>query len=353
MDMGSRHQRTILAAAALAVLAVGSTSDAPAQPGRAVPAIFEQSLQLPGEGDRIRRPSALFFDADQGEILLGDSSRNRIVIFDQEGTYRYEFSGLDHFAVPLDVVVDSQGQILVLGSTRDGARIFRFDFDGLFLGPVEIDVAEARVVDLAIDEQDRVYVAIPDRGEIVMLREDRVVRVLQVDHLLEGLPEGEAIFGEMAARDDRLYVPQATVGSVAILDVETGEQVGSIGARGENPGELIFPVAVSLPKPGMITVLDKMRFAVVCYASTGRFLGEFGGKGQRDGWFYHPQLLAPAGDGRMIIGQIFEDRVQICRIPEFILERAEVEEKTHSVNTNPDRGSGQNSIPNHRLEQTR
>lgn len=353
--MNARHPRSWIStglALTLALLGVGVFSSARSQPGRAVPAIFEQSIQLPGEGDRIQRPSALFFDAAQGEIFVGDSSRNRIVIFSQNGTYRYEFSGLDRFALPLDLVVDSQGQILILGSTREGARLFRYDFDGLFLHEVDTSQIDgARMTDLAIDESDNLFVAQQNQRKIFILRDDRIESVIDVAPLLEGVPENEAIFGQMEAADGRIYLPLSTVGSVVVIDLETGQQVGSIGFRGENPGELVFPVAVSLPNPGMITVLDKMRFAVVCYDPRGRFLGEFGGKGQRDGWFYHPHLLSPAGNERMIIGQIFENRVQVCRIPDFILDA--VEDTRESRYTKPDPGTGQTSVPDHHVAETR
>lgn len=292
-----------------------------AQSGPAVPAIFERRLQLPGLGDEIRRPSALHFDAAEGEILVGDGAHNRVVIFDSDGTYRYEFSGLDRFAMPLDLAVDSRGQIIVLGSTREGARMFRYDFDGLFLGPIAPDVAaEARITDIAIDENDRLFAVRPTSREILVLQDDAVVRRIPIGRDDEGNLEKDFDLGNIAARGGQLFLPVVAAATVRVIDVDSGEFLHSIGFRGENPGELIFPAAVSLPSAGLVAVLDRMRFTVVCYRSDGQFLGEFGGKGLRDGWFYHPHLLSPAGEDRLIIGQVFEDRVQICRIPDFILD---------------------------------
>ena len=70
-----------------------------------------------------------------------------------------------------------------------------------------------------------------------------------------------------------------------------------------------------------MTVLDKMRFSVLCFAPSGRFLGEFGGKGFRDGWFYHPILLAAVGEDRVIVGQVLDQRVQALRVPDFVFTR--------------------------------
>ena len=71
---------------------------------------------------------------------------------------------------------------------------------------------------------------------------------------------------------------------------------------------------------GLVMVLDKMRFNIVCFSHEGRFLGEFGGKGISPGWFYFPSLLVADGSDQVIVGQIFLNRVQICRIPRFIAE---------------------------------
>jgi hypothetical protein len=65
-------------------------------------------------------------------------------------------------------------------------------------------------------------------------------------------------------------------------------------------------------------VLDKHRFATVCFNGEGRFLGEFGGQGTAPGWFYHPTWIAVDGADRAYIGQIFQNRIQVCAVPASI-----------------------------------
>ncbi|MDH4035825.1 MAG: hypothetical protein OEV80_18690, partial [candidate division Zixibacteria bacterium] len=45
---------------------------------------------------------------------------------------------------------------------------------------------------------------------------------------------------------------------------------------------------------------------------------EFGGRGNNPGWFYHPTLLDVDQLGLVYIGQIFQNKIQVCRTPEFI-----------------------------------
>jgi hypothetical protein len=86
-------------------------------------------------------------------------------------------------------------------------------------------------------------------------------------------------------------------------------------------GELNFPVSVDVLPSGIVVVLDKMRFNVLCFSASGRFLGEFGGRGFRDGWFYQPSLLAAVSEDRVIVGQALDQRIQVLQIPASVFER--------------------------------
>jgi hypothetical protein len=104
---------------------------------------------------------------------------------------------------------------------------------------------------------------------------------------------------------------------VAVFTLD-GEPVTFHGYQGNNPGELSFPTAVAV-SDDLVAILDKHRFNVVCFGPDGVFRGEFGGRGVSPGWFYHPTLLELGPDHLAYIGQIFENRIQICRIPDFIV----------------------------------
>jgi hypothetical protein len=124
----------------------------------------------------------------------------------------------------------------------------------------------------------------------------------------------------MSVRGDLLLIPIPTLGSV-YLYTRAGEFVRSIGFKGTNVGEMNFPVAAAVSDENLVLVLDKHRYNVICFDLSGKFWGEFGGKGLSPGWFYHPSLLAVDGKNQVYVGQIFLNRVQTCRIPDFIVER--------------------------------
>lgn len=305
---------------ALAVVAV--VGMAAAQDSRSVPADFVSFISPPGVLDRIERPSAIAVDRAQGEVFIADPGHNRIVVFDADGGFRFEFSVSECTAMPLDLAVDSQGFITMIGSTRDGQRLFRFDFDGLFLGQVPRPVLpDGRVLDVDhvdIDARDRLVLLDRDALMIAITEPDgSLVSSFDLVPVADRDARQDLVPGAITVAGDRLYVPFSSRGTVAVFTLD-GEPVTFHGYKGNNPGELNFPTAVAV-SDDLVAILDKHRFNVVCFGHDGVFRGEFGGRGVSPGWFYHPTLLELGPDRQAYIGQIFENRIQICRIPDFIV----------------------------------
>lgn len=321
LDTWHRQTRHV---AALGLLLVVAVSPAVAQDLEAfsVPAEFEKSLRLPGHGDHIRRPTALFEDKVHGEIVVADAGRNRLVFFDRSGVYRFEFDCADRIGSPIGVAVDSRGFVYVLGTSTEGRVVLRYDFDGFFLSELSVDGVDlSQVVSLTIDDQDQLVLL--DGQEVIHVVDagGQLVRDIDLRALLSESARSGLAVGLLAAVDGRIFVPVSTSGTVLVIDIATGQIEKNIGHAGNTAGELNFPIAVDVLPSGIVTVLDKMRFAVVCYSPDGRFLGEFGGKGFRDGWFYHPSLMVATESGEVIVGQIFESRIQVLRVPQMFRSR--------------------------------
>jgi hypothetical protein len=171
---------------------------------------------------------------------------------------------------------------------------------------------------MAMDSRDRLYLL--DHGALRMLicdRDGAVLSAFELDRDTDTEARNELLFGSPTVTHDRILVPVSTLGTVRVY-AHDGTILRHVGYHGTNVGQLIFPVDVAVTEAGLILVLDKHRFNVVCFDPAGRFLGEFGGRGSSPGWFYHPSVLAVDGDTRVYIGQVFQNKVQICRLPEFI-----------------------------------
>jgi len=292
-----------------------------AQQPLSVPAEFVRFVTLPGTFDQIVRPTALHVDRYQGEVLVADGGHARILIFDSQGCYRFEFSLQPQASMALDLAVDSRGFIYVVASTTDGHQLLRYDFDGTFLERVPMPSfhdGRALVPDrIATDEANRLVVVDERQLRVAICTPDgRLEGSFDLAPDLATEVRAELVLGSVALVDDKLYVPISSQGRVEVVDLG-GTRVQTIGHQGNRPGQLGFPVAVSVGD-NLVAVLDKHRFNVVCFDAAGRFLGEFGGRGISPGWFYYPTLLGLGTDHLVFVGQIFENKVQVCRIPGFI-----------------------------------
>lgn len=300
----------------------------------AVPADLIQELSLPGL-NHFLRPGQVYFDHHAAELYIVDQGHNRIIIFDGDGTYRFDFSVEAHCGSVRDLAVNSAGTVLLLGSTKSGIALLKFDFDGLFLGRVDLDLGdvdtELRLTTITIDDSDQVYILDESVPRIVILSPEFEYRSdFRILDSTDDKTVEEAVFGFLRYHDGELWLPVSSLGGVYRYGTD-GDFRGVFGRPGTKVGELNFPSAVSFISDDMVLVLDKKRFAVLCHDRNGRFLGEFGGMGMNPGWFYYPTWMAVDADGRVYISQVFMNRVQMCRIPDRIQSQVSDEEQFGSL----------------------
>lgn len=286
-----------------------------------IPATFVRNVAVPGEGQPLRRPSALHFDSWHDELLVADSAGNRIIIFQSGGSFLYAFSLGGIMTSPRDVVTDPEGIIYVLGAVPGGTRIHRFDFDGLPLGWVPweaVDTAGAGSLrSLVCDDSGRLFSLDHGQLSIISCRPDGLEeRSFSLGEQLGGEKARDLVLGRLTWANGELLVPVSNQGTVLRYSPD-GEYLGSIGHQGSVTGTLNFPVAAEVTSTGQVLILDKNRFNVACFSREGRFLGEFGGKGFSPGWFFQPSLLAIPTPDHVVIGQIFQNKIQICKLPSF------------------------------------
>jgi DNA-binding beta-propeller fold protein YncE len=349
--------RALFSLLILASLPLSAISQQSSPQPLTVPAEFLRDLLPAGSNSSFLRPTDIHVDANSGEIFVTEAGSNRVLIFDADGLLRYQFSCGDVMTHPTCLDVDPNGYIYVLGPGLDGRGIFRYDYDGLPLNalalPKEIAGISLDLSSIALDDSGRVF-ALDRAGKRVCIfdLEGSLQDTFDVAPQLDEDLRSELSFGSLHIHDDRLYLPMPGLGVVQIYDFK-GNHLRSLGRKGSSMGEMSFPIAVAHAAGDMLLVLDKHRFNVLGFDGRGRFLGEFGGKGLRSGWFYHPSLLAVDEKDQVYVGQLFENKIQICRIPTFMTQSSTIKtsaigERSSIVAPLPTRGTYHNAEFHHR-----
>ncbi len=312
----------------------------------AVESDFLRQLDPPGIGNGLLRPESICVDRRAGEVFVSDPGNNRIVVFDTAGVYLFEFGGKDVFRNVGEVVIDSRGFIYVLGSAPEGRFIYKFDYDGLLLGKLEVrglpEGLDFAPLSLNISEEDLIYVVNgPDPQMIVIDTNGEFKSGFAVLGDLTEKLRRESVIGQPEIDADRIYLPVPSLGSVFVYHLD-GSLEREIGIRGNLVGQLNFPSDVTIIDHRIVAVIDKHRFVVVTFTTNGQFLGEFGGMGVSPGKFYHPAYIDHDDQQRLYISQRFMNRVQVCNLPQLITERLDSFE-THPNDITTGESAGESS----------
>jgi len=291
----------------------------------AIAATFVRNVTIPSLSESIVRPSSLHFDRFHRELYVADFGHNRIVIFAPSGAYKFDFQLTGGLTSPADVTTDPAGFIYVLGTMPEGRTLQCFDFDGVALHrvplPVEINGQAVTIRSVACDDQGMLYALDHNARRILVLDPKAGLQRWFSADPKPGGSDGLLGLGTLAIDGDNLLIPAPTMGTILYFGTD-GTFRKAVGTFGTKTGTLNFPVAAEVAPDGRLLVLDKNRFCVVVF-DQDRIVGEFGGKGINPGWFMGPSLLAVPTADHVVVGQVFENKIQICNLPAFASGRAQ------------------------------
>ena len=199
-----------------------------------------------------------------GRILVADTHFYRVLIYDRQGTLLSQIGdGVQgeepgRFVYATDVVTDRAGNFFV-AEYGNSDRIQVFDRDGKFLrqwGGHGYEPGEfLRPRALAIDDQDRIYIADSCNHRIqVFDTHGKVLRMWGT----RGTDPGQMAFPVRPVRSGRttsLYVCEYGNNRVQKFSLD-GKAKGIWGAPGRDAGQLNNPYALAVDRRGAVSVID-------------------------------------------------------------------------------------------------
>lgn len=91
----------------------------------------------------------------------------------------------------------------------------------------------------------------------------------------------------------------------------------SFGQKGGSTGKMSRPRGIAIDEEKKsIYLLDYMRHSILIFDYSGNYMYEFGGRGSGPLWFNFPTDLAIDRKGRLMVADLFNNRIQVLK-PEF------------------------------------
>jgi DNA-binding beta-propeller fold protein YncE len=166
---------------------------------------------------------------------------------------------------------------------------------------------------MAVDKKGNIYVSVAFfPGILILNNQGKLLEVFSVEDEEKKVKVNNVTLDEMG----RIYIVSEEEGHIYVYD-ENKKFLFKFGEKGGSTGKLSRPMGVAVDnRNGRLYVVDYMRHTVSIYDKEGKYLSEFGGLGWGEGWFQHPRDIAVDSEGKILVADTFNDRIQVFKVNE-------------------------------------
>lgn len=269
------------------------------------------------EGDLLRRPTGVAVDS-QGRIFVADTGKHRIVVFDRNGNFVNQFGdpgeGQYNIKNPIAVAVAPDNRVYILSKTLKKIVIYNGQ-----LQPMKEVKFEEWPLSLTIHNK-MLYVTTYG-GIMIGDLEGNLITAFGKFGMAPGefrLPGGITV-----GNNGNIYIADSLNYRVQALNKD-GEPLWQYGKPipPDNPiryrdkdRKFGMPASVALDDNGHLYVVDGLSSEIVILDTKGKLIDTIGDVGHDDGFFYYPAGIMYAGQGRLVLADKLNDRVQVFQVP--------------------------------------
>jgi len=279
---------------------------------------YLDSITEDEEGNKLFFPSFVFAEPFKNEIYI--ISQTKIIIYSKDFFPLFTLSKCNDIETPQGLTVDAYGNLYVAqGATKDNPRhrisvynaCLRWEHDIYLEG---FDGAESFIpYRMAVDKKGNIYVSAAFfPGILILNNQGKLLEVFSVEDGEKKVKVNNVTLDEMG----RIYIVSEEEGHIYVYD-ENKKFLFKFGEKGGSTGKLSRPMGVAVDnRNGRLYVVDYMRHTVSIYDKEGKYLSEFGGLGWGEGWFQHPRDIAVDSEGKILVADTFNDRIQVFKVNE-------------------------------------
>lgn len=280
------------------------------------PVIYSECIVEDEAGKSLRFPSSVFIDTQAKEIYITDSM-NRVIVYTSDFFPVYTIDKRQGIESPQGITMDSEGNLYILqNATKEHPKprisVFNACFQWMHDIPLtDFEGAENFVpAGIAIDDNRNIYIAGSSFPGILILNDHgRKKEIFSYEN--NGMP---VRFNNVTVdKTGRLYMVSEINGRVYVFD-KNRNFLFDFGEKGGSSGKLSRPQAVAICEQNhTVYVVDYMRHTVSAFNTDGKYLYEFGGLGWGEGWLQYPTDIAVDSEGKILVADTFNDRVEVFR----------------------------------------
>jgi len=201
---------------------------------------------------------------------------------------------------PVGIAISPRGELYIADPGANGIHVIdqeRREYD--FIAQTKFGAFHAPV-GIAFAPDGTIFISDSQRGDIIAVDEDHDAKFQVRDHLVR--PTGLLVL------QDKLYVVDASLQKIVVFDLK-GKYLFDFGGRGEETGKFNYPIQIT--GTTSLYIVDALNYRIQQFSADGKFISAFGKQGTGAGSFASPKAVATDSDGNVYVTDALMDNVQI------------------------------------------
>lgn len=292
-------------------------------------------LTTDDRGEKLRMPSALFFDHKANELYLLNGGEGRLIVYGPDYFPQESLGKGRGIDAPVGGAVDDKGNLYIpqAGDTTNPPRLTILN--SAFLPLQEIDLSTMPEIDdftpqeIALSHSGKIYLVGNESKRALVLDANGTFShwlTIAISKNGDYHPNSQDASQQTAILKNvvvdalgNLFFLSEETSQIYVFDAEE-HYLFSFGTKGGAEGKMSRPRALAIDeRKRCIYVVDYMRHTVLIFDFTGAFRFEFGGLGWGPGWFNYPVDIVLGRQGHVVVADFFNQRAQVFEValPDF------------------------------------